>query len=56
MKTGIGEGHTLSKLFEDILSGEFIGYLTAPAGTVAEYLAQLREDVDRIAERLGIAL
>ena len=56
IKTGISDSHTLFDLFSDILSGSFIGYAKAPEGTLAEYLAALRQDVDKLASRLGISL
>ena len=56
MKTGIKASHTLSDLFADIKSGAFIGYTKAPDGTLAEYLAELREDVNKIAAQLKITL
>ena len=54
VKTGLGTDHTLYNMLEDIKSGAFISYLSAPSGTVAEYLLSLREDVDRIKAALGI--
>ena len=37
-------------------SANLITYLAAPSGSVAEYLLKLREDVDKIASKLGISL
>ena len=56
MKTGISASHTLTNMFADIRNGSFIGYLKAPEGTLAEYLADLRADVDKIAAQLKITL
>jgi hypothetical protein len=56
IKTGISSSHTLSDLFADIKNGSFIGYAKAPSGTLAEYLAELREDVNKIASALKITL
>ena len=56
IKTGIDTTHTLSDMFADIKNGSFIGYLKAPTGTLAEYLADLRADVNKIASQLKITL
>lgn len=56
IKTGISDTHTLADMFSDIKDGTFIGYLRAPVGTLAEYLADLRADIDIIAARLGLSL
>jgi hypothetical protein len=56
VKTGIEEDHTLQDMLDDIKDGSFVSYLAAPEGTLAEYLLALREDVNRIAEALGLEL
>ena len=56
IKTGISDTQTLADFFSDVLSGNLITYLAAPSGSVAEYLLKLREDVDKIASKLGISL
>lgn len=56
IKTGIKDGHTLADMFADVKSGEFIDYLAGPEGTLAEYLATLRADVNKIAAKTGISL
>ena len=56
MRTGFYDGHTLADLLVDIKSGGFAGYLTVSGRTLAEYLAELRGDVDKIASHLGIFL
>ena len=56
IKTGIREGHTLSDMLRDITDGDFVGYLKMSGATLAEYLAELRVDVDKIASHLGISL
>ena len=56
IKTGITETHTLAELFLDIVNGNFITYLSAPSGTVAEYLLKLRADVDKLAAKMNVTL
>jgi len=56
MKTGITENHTLAELFLDVVNGNFITYLSAPTGSVAEYLLKLRADVDRLAAKMNVTL
>ena len=56
VKTGITDTHTLSEFFLDITNGNLITYLAAPNGTVAQYLINLRSDIDKIAEKLKISL
>lgn len=53
--TGIDEGHTLLRLFEDIKSGAFCAYLTVTDGTLSEYLLKLRADIDKIASSLNLS-
>lgn len=54
IKTGLDAEHTLKDLFEDIKNGNFLTYLTAPSGTVAEYLLKLREDIDALTSFVGM--
>ena len=56
IKTGIDPSHTLKELLDDIKGGAFITYLRAPDGSVADYLLSLREDVNKLANALGIEL
>ena len=56
IKTAITEAHTLSAMFADIKNGGFIEYVKTPEGTLAESLAGLRADVNKLADRLGITL
>lgn len=56
IKTGITDSHTLAELFLDVVNGKFITYLSAPTGSVAEYLIKLRADVDKIAASMNITL
>ena len=56
IKTCITETHTLAELFLDIVNGNFITYLSAPSGTVAEYLLKLRADVDKLAAKMNVTL
>ena len=56
IKTSITETHTLSTMFADIKNGNFIGYVKAPEGTLAQYLADLRADINKIAAHLSITL
>lgn len=56
IKTGISDTHTLADMFADVKNGGFIGYLKAPVGTLAEYLADMRADIDKIALALKITL
>ena len=56
VKTGITDTHTLAELFVDVVNGNFITYLSAPTGSVAEYLLKLRRDVDKIAASMNITL
>ena len=56
VKTGITETHTLAELFLDVVNGNFITYLSAPSGTLAEYLLKLRADVDKLAAKMNVTL
>lgn len=56
IKTGINEGHTLKAFFSDIENGALLDYMAGPSGTLAEYLAAIRADIDKIAARIGIKL
>ena len=56
IQTGLDDGHTLSDMLRDITDGRFVGYLGIGNGTLAQYLAELRGDVDKIASHLGISL
>ena len=56
IRTGIDTSHTLKELLDDIKGGAFITYLRAPDGSVADYLLSLREDVNKLANALGIEL
>ncbi len=56
IKTGISDTHTLTEMLADIKNGSFIGYLAAPTGTLAEYLADLRADINKLASHLKISL
>ena len=41
IKTGISDGHTLKKLFLDILSGSFASYLSVGGESLAEFKARV---------------
>ena len=56
IKTGLGGAHTLSDMFSDIASGNFILYAAAPEGNLGEYLLKLRADINTIAEKLNTDL
>lgn len=56
IKTGLGDTHTLSDMFSDIVSGNFILYTAAPEGSLGEYLLKLRADINAISEKLNINL
>lgn len=56
IKTGIHETHTLSDMFSDIISGAFIMYAAGPVGKLGDYLLNLREDIDAIAEKIKLEL
>lgn len=56
IKTGIKDGHTLNELFSDIENGALLDYMAGPSGTLSEYLASIRADIDKIATRIGIKL
>ncbi len=56
LKTGISEEHTLSDMLLDIRNGNFINYLSVFDSTLDLYLLKLREDIDAIAERIGVRL
>ena len=56
MATGISDGHTLADMLHDITDGRFVGYLSVNGGTLAEYLADIRADINKIASYLGISL
>ncbi len=57
LNTGIGDAPKLSDIFADIKSGRFIEYITCFENqSLALYLSKLREDVDKIAESLNIAI
>ena len=53
IKTGINDTHTLSKLFSDILSGEFAGYLKIANGTLASEIAEIKLEIANIKNLLG---
>ena len=56
VKTGIKDGHTLKELFSDIENGNLLDYMAGPSGTLAEYLAAIRADINKIAARVGVKL
>lgn len=56
VKSGINDTHTLGDFFADVKSGNLLTYAAAPNGTLAEYLLELRADINKIADSLGIAL
>lgn len=56
VRTGIYEGHTLSKFFDDLASGEAAGYIRVLGMSLAECLAQIRESIEeirKISEEVG---
>ena len=40
----------------DIKNGNFLAYVKAPKGSLAEYLISLRTDVNKLAAALGVML
>lgn len=52
IKTGIYDGHTLEKLFADILSGEAASYLSVSGQSLFDALAALEERINTLAEQL----
>ena len=46
--TGIYDGHTLSRLFEDMTNGDAAGYIKVYGMTVAECIAEIREEIAEI--------
>ena len=46
--SGIYEGHTLSRLFSDLLSGEAAGYIMVHGISLAECIAEIRENIEEI--------
>ena len=52
IKTGIYDGHTLEKLFADILSGEAASYLTVSGQSLFDALAALEERINILADQL----
>ena len=55
IKTGFSDTHTLSELFADIEDGSFPSYVKFLDASLSEYLLDLRDDIDKIKERLGIS-
>ena len=50
--TGLEEGHTLSQLFYDIKNGNLAAYMSVGEFTLATELAQLREKIKELEERI----
>ena len=48
MKSGIYEGHTLSDLLSDILSGEFASYMNIFGESLAECIGKMRVELDEL--------
>ena len=46
--TGIYEGHTLSRLFDDLSSGEAAGYIKIYGMSIAECISEIRNNVNEI--------
>ena len=53
IKTGISDGHTLAKFFEDVKSGEILEYVGYGDVTLLFFLATLRRDVDALKAALA---
>lgn len=56
IKSGIDTTHTLKDMLDDVKNGNFIAYTKAPSGTLLEYIMNLRRDVNKLANALGIEL
>ncbi len=52
IKTGIYDGHTLEKLFEDIVSGDAATYLTVSGESLFDTLAALEARINKVADDL----
>ena len=48
VKTDIYEGHTLSRLFSDLVNGEAAGYVKVLGMSLAECIAELRDNIKEI--------
>lgn len=57
INTGIESAPKLSDILGDILTGRLLEYLVAFEGeSLALYLSRLREDLDKVAEKVNITL
>ena len=52
--TGISQGHTLSKLFSDIINGDFPVYLSMGEESLAEMKERLSTEKASVEERLAV--
>ena len=52
IKTGIAEGHTLKMLFSDLTDGSASSYIAVLGTTLAEWAAEVSEELRAIRERL----
>lgn len=54
IKLGFGDGMTLYELVDRMLNGNLLALVSMGDGSLDEYLAKLRTDVDRCMTELGI--
>lgn len=51
--TGISDGHTLSRLIEDIQSGDFAGYLRVGDASLDSVISAIRESLAALGDRIS---
>lgn len=54
VRTGISDGHTLEKMFEDLKSGDFASYLAVGDESLATEIAKMRVSINQIKARVGL--
>ncbi len=54
IKTGIRENMSLANLCQSISDGSFLSLIPVGGSTLAVYLTQLRDDLDRVLRALGL--
>ena len=54
MPTGIKDGHTLAELMKELKDGGAASYITVFGTALSTYLGDLRYDLDRVMDALGI--
>lgn len=53
VKTGISDGHTLSRLFSDIQDGDFAGYLRVGDSSLDSEISSICESLAALGDRIG---